>query len=142
MKLEVGKKYVTRDQCHYMWIRVDYIRPETDLGSHRVAVTAADLDSGKATAGLNYSIGGRYLETEKHGLDLVAEYKEPELCLGPEHVGMRVRLRDGSISLLCDFADFFDSQTPGIVANTARYSYYINGQSFVDREKDIVEILP
>ena len=141
MKLEVGKKYVVRAAADVKWIRVDAIRPEAELGCNQVAATGCDANNKLYQC--CYSTEGKYLDVDGiDHYDIVAEYKEPELCLGPKHVGMRVRLRDGSISLLCDFADFFDSQTPGIVANTARYSYYINGQSFVDREKDIVEILP
>ena len=135
MKLEVGKKYVVRDVADVKWIRVDAIRPEASLKCNQVAATGCQTNN--VLYQCSYSTEGQYLDVD--GIDyydIVAEYQEPELCLGPEHVGRRVRLRDGNVSLLCDY---FDSHM-----RTAYFSYTFDGKcsSYLCNLKDIVEILP
>ena len=142
MKLEVGKKYVVRAAADVKWIRVDAIRPEAELGCNQVAATGCDANNKLYQC--CYSTEGKYLDVDGiDHYDIVAEYKEPELCLGPKHVGRRVRLRDGSISLICEFiVDSSVCPSPAIHVKTAYNNYYINGQCFLTRAKDIVEILP
>ena len=107
MKLEVGKKYVVRDpeNTGIRWVRVDAIRE--DLAASRpmsvAACTAMSKDNGKLED-FSCGIDGCYWG---HGgssaCDLVAAYTEPEFRLGPEHVGKRVLLKDGTISLLIGY---------------------------------------
>lgn len=55
---------------------------------------------------ISYKINGFYLHSESaRNLDLISEgvEVEPELNLGPEHVGRKVRLKDGSVVLIGAF---------------------------------------
>lgn len=65
-------------------------------------------------------------------------YEEPKLILGPEHVGRRVKLRNGDIELITAYR--FETRYP---VRAADYQWYIDGQySTVSIDiYDIVEIL-
>ena len=104
MKLEVGKKYVIRDSkkddTEVVWVRVDAIRIELAY-----PVTCTLYYVNKEYTSENYLIDGRFSKyyPQCH-MDLVAEYTEPQLKLGPEHVGKRVKLRNGDVSLVTGYS--------------------------------------
>ena len=140
IRLEVGKKYRVRDpeRTGIKWVRVDVIRPEEM--AYPVALTAAYV-SGEFSHGSCTRRGYHYKAYMDNDMDLVAEYQEPKLQLGSEHVGRKVRLRNGSVSVLSLYSTK-DENWPirvGTLAHKADGSYTPSG---VESEYDIVEVLP
>lgn len=139
MKLEVGKKYVVRDPkfTGIKWVRVDAIREELEDRGFGVVVTVHHMD-GDYCSSTRYPDGKYYSSEECHG-DLVAGYKEPELRLGPEHVGRRVKLRNGDVFLITSYigsAGYPIGTSIGCVTTSGRYS--MNDRL---NNNDIVEVL-
>lgn len=102
MKLEVGKKYVTRDNPHIKYVRIDAIRRE--LENYAAVGTAYRIDTDHMYHHMVFNAEGYHFDVnDPSPQDLVAEYKEPELCITEKDAGRKVRLRNGTIALITSF---------------------------------------
>lgn len=99
MKLEVGKKYVTREDIDVKYVRIDAIRPEFK-GTSAACATAFTKDGDVHS--LSYNEDGSF-RSLPNSHDLVAEYKEHSLCITEKDVGRKVRFRDGTIAIITSF---------------------------------------
>lgn len=122
MKLELGKKYVLRNDPNTKWVRVESITDEL-RNSECVRLL-------KCTPSGNFEFVTRYYDGSYAGsnaftmFDIVAEYKEPELCITEKDVGRKVRLRSGDIFIIISFRASMGFPV-GLFTSTCR----ANGQS-------------
>ena len=139
MKLEVGKYYVCRNTPHILKIRVDTIREEL-MSEYPCSVVIGTVfhTDGKYSS-KDWYLDGRYSKPEPHPWDLMAEYQEPELTLGPKDVGKRVKLRDGTITLIIEHKEGDTNNIRTVRGHTQSNGYY--SASKEESNNDIVEVL-
>lgn len=136
MKLEVGKKYVSRNEPRVKYTRVDAIRPEAELQDSQVAATQFYIDGAIYTR--EYTITGRYqCGTTEHPDDLVAEYVEKPFVV--DKLGV-YKQRDGQeivVVRVCDtHVKVWIGGAEGVLG-----SRHLNGRTILEQEMkfDLVE---
>lgn len=141
MKLEVGKKYVMRNNPDVIYVRIDAIRVELK-GLNVICATGFEGDGGINSR--RFHINGNWLTGGlEHDCDLVAEYSEPpKFEITINDVGRRVKHRNGNISIICLF-DSSPTYAPGcrIYAGRAICDKYGKLFKDIDNEEDIIEFV-